>query len=448
MLKGYKEYREINTQWLPSIPKNWTSLKIGELFDQRRVIVSDKKYAPLTVGKMGVVPQLSTVAKSNDSDNRKLVKSGDYVINSRSDRKGSSGLSSYDGSVSLINIVLTPRAGDGRYYHYLLRSHYWVEEFYRNGRGIVADLWTTRFSEMKSIVLPIPSRPEQDQIGRYLDWKVSMINKYINAKKKQIELLKEQKQAIINQAVTKGLDPKVPMKDSGIEWLGKIPAHWEVVSLRRVAQSVKTGGTPNGASEESFSEDGADWYTPGDFTDDIFLKKSIRKLSKLGEKEVKFFPPNAIFIIGIGGTLGKVAVSKQVASCNQQINVIICKTFYNELFLAYYLKLVKSHIFNTAKYTTLPILNQEETKNIPVLLVGFIEQKNIIDYLITIENSLDIFISSLENQITFIQEYRTRLISDVVTGKVNVQNVRVPEFEMKNEAINKGEEDENNELEN
>jgi type I restriction enzyme S subunit len=197
MLKGYREYKEINLPWLKSIPQKWTSSKIGELFKERKVKVSDREYAPLSVGKMGIVPQLSTVAKSNDSDNRKLVKSGDYVINSRSDRKGSSGLSSYDGSVSLINLVLTPREGNGRYYHYLLRSHYWIEEYYRNGRGIVADLWTTRFSEMKSIVLPIPPSSEQDQIVHYLDWKVSMINKYINAKKKQIELLKERKQAII-----------------------------------------------------------------------------------------------------------------------------------------------------------------------------------------------------------------------------------------------------------
>jgi type I restriction enzyme, S subunit len=245
MLEKYGEYKEINTFWLHSIPINWVSAKIGELFEERKVKVSDKKYAPLTVGKMGVVPQLSTVSKSNDSDNRKLVKSGDYVINSRSDRKGSSGLSSLDGSVSLINIVLTPKEGNGKYFHYLLRSYYWIEEYYRNGRGIVADLWTTRFSEMKSIVLPIPPRPEQDQIVRYLDWKVSKINKFINTKKKQIELLKERKQAIINQAVTKGLDMKVLMKDSSIEWLGKIPAHWNNIKIKHIFKERVEKGYPD-----------------------------------------------------------------------------------------------------------------------------------------------------------------------------------------------------------
>lgn len=167
-------------EWFGSIPKRWDIQKISELFSERREKVSDKEYAALSVSKGGIVPQITTVAKTNAGDNRKRVCIGDFVINSRSDRRGSSGVSQYDGSVSLINIVLSPRAEyNGRFFHYLLRSHAFIEEFYRNGRGIVADLWTTRYSEMKSIYLPIPPRDEQDQIVRYLDWKVSVINKLI-----------------------------------------------------------------------------------------------------------------------------------------------------------------------------------------------------------------------------------------------------------------------------
>lgn len=167
-------------EWFGEIPQHWESEKIGALFTERRMKVSDKDYAPLSVAKIGVVPQLETAVKTDAGDNRKLVCKGDFVINSRSDRKGSCGVSKLDGSVSLINIVLTPRGQlSGGYTHYLLRSQPFAEEYYRNGRGIVSDLWTTRYSEMKSILLPVPPHDEQEQIVRFLDWKVSEINRII-----------------------------------------------------------------------------------------------------------------------------------------------------------------------------------------------------------------------------------------------------------------------------
>lgn len=181
-----------NPAWLREIPSHWDCKKIGSLFTERKVKVSDKEYPPLSVAKIGVVPQLDTAVKTDAGDNRKLVHIGDFVINSRSDRKGSCGVSELDGSVSLINIVLTLRnLWNSRYVHYLLRSQPFSEEYYRNGRGIVADLWTTRYSEMKSILLPIPPRPEQDQIVRFLDWKVASINKLISIKKKQLVTIQE-----------------------------------------------------------------------------------------------------------------------------------------------------------------------------------------------------------------------------------------------------------------
>jgi len=205
MMNPYERYKETNIPWVEKVPEHWKIERIGKLFLERKNKVSDKDYPPLSVTKMGILPQLATAAKSDDGDNRKLVQAGDFVINSRSDRKGSSGISSLAGSVSLINIVLVPRRDNNSFFmNYLLNSNSFIEEYYRNGRGIVADLWTTRFSEMKTIMLPVPPRDEQDQIVCFLDWKLSKINKLIESKKKQIVLLNEQKQAIINKAMTKG----------------------------------------------------------------------------------------------------------------------------------------------------------------------------------------------------------------------------------------------------
>ena len=158
-MKQYCEMAAVPTEWLYALPAHWDCKKIGSLFSERKTKVSDKDYAPLSVAKIGVVPQLETAVKTDAGDNRKLVCAGDFVINSRSDRKGSCGVADRDGSVSLINIVLTPRnEWNGRYVHYLMRSQPFSEEYYRYGRGIVSDLWTTRFSEMKSILLPVPPR--------------------------------------------------------------------------------------------------------------------------------------------------------------------------------------------------------------------------------------------------------------------------------------------------
>lgn len=199
-MQKYADYVTSQATWLGRLPTHWDCKKIGALFSERKVKVSDKDYAPLSVAKIGVVPQLETAVKTDAGDNRKLVRARDFVINSRSDRKGSCGVSELDGSVSLINIVLQPRKKmNNRYVHFLMRSQPFSEEYYRNGRGIVSDLWTTRYSEMKSILLPIPPREEQDQIVRFLDWKVSSINRLIGVKQKQIAALKEFMQAEIEK---------------------------------------------------------------------------------------------------------------------------------------------------------------------------------------------------------------------------------------------------------
>ena len=137
------KHKDSGVDWLGRIPSHWNLSRIGAQFYQRSEKVDDTEYPPLSVTKTGVVPQMAHVAKTDANDNRKKVCKGDFVINSRSDRKGSSGTSDYDGSVSLISIVLTPKNYSPRFAHHLFRSYPFQEEFYRHGRGIVADLWST-----------------------------------------------------------------------------------------------------------------------------------------------------------------------------------------------------------------------------------------------------------------------------------------------------------------
>lgn len=194
--------KDSGVKWIGMIPEHWKVNKIRSHFKERRVKVSDKDFQALSVAKIGIVPQLEDACKTDNGDNRKQVLKGDFVVNSRSDRKGSCGISPLDGSVSLINIVLRPFNILQEYVHYLFRSHNYIEEFYRNGRGIVADLWTTRYSEMRNIQIPVPPLYEQQEIVTYLDSKVANINQLCQAERSQIEKLKEYKQRLISDVVT------------------------------------------------------------------------------------------------------------------------------------------------------------------------------------------------------------------------------------------------------
>lgn len=189
--------------WVGKIPECWKVGRIGGLYELRNQKVSDKDFMPLSVTMKGVLPQLETAAKTNDGDNRKLVRVGDFAINSRSDRRGSCGISDYDGSVSLINTILKPRNRmNAKYYNWIFHTPMFADEFYKWGHGIVDDLWTTNWSEMKRISIPLPPLDEQQEIADYLDNKCAEIEQIIADKKSQIETLDGYKKSLIFEYVT------------------------------------------------------------------------------------------------------------------------------------------------------------------------------------------------------------------------------------------------------
>lgn len=190
-------------RWNTHIPIHWNVGRIRNYFNFRNEKVSEIDFAPLSVTKNGVVPQMENVAKSMaEGDTRKKVCKDDFVVNSRSDRKGSCGTSPMDGSVSLIYIVLEPTNIDPKFADYYFRCNDWVEEFYRNGKGIVADLWTTNYSIMRNIEIALPPYSEQREIAAYLDEKCGKIDAIIEKICTQIERLKELKRSLINEVVT------------------------------------------------------------------------------------------------------------------------------------------------------------------------------------------------------------------------------------------------------
>lgn len=426
-MKKYDEYtRTDEAIWYNTIPANWNSTKMREVFSERREKVSDKDFPPLSVGKMGVVPQLDSAVKTDNGDNRKLIKQGDFAINSRSDRKGSGGMSKYDGSASLIITVLKPHhALNVDFYHYLLRSHYFSEEFYRNGKGLVSDLWTTKWEEMRNIYIPIPPREEQDQIVRYLDWQVSRINHLIHGYQKQIKLLEEYKRSLTFIAATRGTSNNVQMKKSSIYWLPEIPAEWKEETLGHFFTPVKCkndGMQENNLLSLSYGKikqrdiNATEGLLPESFEGYNIIEKDdiVLRLTDLQNDQRSLRT-------GIATERG-IITSAYLTLRNHTDNL--------PKYLHYFLHAfdLAKGFYNVGASGVRQSLNWDTVKTLKILIPPLPEQARIITYIETQTQKIDTLKIEIEKNIVLLKEYRTRLISDVVTGQVDVRNVAIPDY--------------------
>lgn len=441
-MKTYESYKKTNTPWVQEIPIFWSFERIGSLFSERKTKVSDKDYEALSVTKKGILPQLATAAKSDDGDNRKKVVAGDFVINSRSDRKGSSGISSLTGSVSLINIVLEPRkANNSQFMHYLLKSNPFIEEYYRNGRGIVADLWTTRYSEMKTIMLPVPPREEQDQISHYLDWQLPKINKLLKTKKKLIALINEQKQAIINKAITRGIDDTVAMKDSGVKWIGKIPQDWQVNRLKRYCKVNASISHLIGKYQEN---DMLVFLPMEKVSTNGIINCSEKRPFSLVKSGYSSFAINDIIVAkitpcfenGKGACLDKLVTEIGYGTTEfitlRAYETILPKYLYYITKISWFRLLGADVMTGSAGQKRIP---SDFISNFTIGIPSTYQQQIIVNYIEETLSRLDVIITKLSTEINLITEYKSSLISSVVTGKIDVRNIVIPEFKVEDNLM-------------
>lgn len=418
----------INSEkWIKSLPNEWSITKIGNHFKCRNEKVNDTDYPPLSVAKQGVVPQIETVAKTDANDNRKLVLINDFVINSRSDRKESCGLSKLNGSVSLINHVLYQNGQD--YYMpfvgILFKNYGFAEEFYRWGHGIVADLWTTRWQEMKNIEIPLPPLKEQKLIFDFLTNRTSKIDQLISNQEEQIEKLKEYRQGIITKAVTKGLDPSVQMKDSGIESIGKVPSSWSILKSKYVFDKLVKG---SGITKQDISADGdIQCVRYGE----IYSKYDIsfcKSYSKTIEKKI----PSKVYLnygdIVFSGTgelieeIGKNIVYLGTEKCLAGGDIIVGKHHSNPNFLNYALYCSSSQIQKSKGKAKLKVvhISPAEIGNVFVAIPPLEEQAKIALYLDEKLSAINKLVGMKQLKIDNLKNYKKSLIYEYVTGKKRV----------------------------
>jgi type I restriction enzyme S subunit len=433
-LPAYSNYQNSGTPWLGNVPVHWAIRRLGYFFDERREKVSDRDYQPLSVTKFGIVPQLETAAKTDDGDNRKLVRTGDFVINSRSDRKGSAGASALDGSVSLINTVLCPTSEiDISFAHHLLRSVPFQEEYYRFGKGIVADLWSTNYSEMRNITLAVPSISEQRAIATFLGHETNKIDALIAEQEKLVTLLAEKRQATISRAVTHGLDPDAPMKDSGVEWLGKVPAHWMITRIKRLITLIEQGWSPQC---ENFSVEGAqEWgvMKVGCVNGGLFNASENKKLPLELTPIPAYSLRSGDLLISRANTrelVGSAAVVPQdfehLLLCDKlyrlRTNLEACMPEFLAAFLSIPAARAKIELEATGASSSMLNIAQSVILELSVPLPEITEQSAIMEFIDAETNKFDALKSKAERAIHLLKERRSAVIAAAVTGKIDVRD--------------------------
>lgn len=426
-----REMKDSGIEWVGAIPQDWQLSKIGSLYTQRNEKVSDKDYQPLSVTMQGILPQLATAAKTDDGDNRKLVRVGDFAINSRSDRRGSCGISPLDGSVSLINIILTPRtAMHPGYYNWLFHTTLFADEFYKWGHGIVADLWTTRWQEMKSITVPVPEYAEQKRIAAFLDAECAEIDAVLEKTRASIEEYKKLKQAVITQAVTKGVRGDRPMKNSGIEWIGEIPAEWDVVRQKYSWNTVESGVSVNAADKPVDNSEQYGVLKTSAVSKFVFIPTEHKQVN-LEEYGRVSCPVRADSIIAsrmntpeLVGACGYVQNNYPNLFLPDRLWQITFKDGLSPKYAWYYLSGIRVRQYisslSTGTSSSMQNISQSQYGNIFITIPSIGEQSEITKYLDEKCRSVDALIAKKQQYLTEIENYKKSLIYEYVTGKKEV----------------------------
>lgn len=438
MLKPYNEYRYFGLPWLEEIPSYWTMMRNKNVLIEKKEVVgsSANNYLLLSLTLNGVIARDMINAKGKfpkDFNTYKVVEPGNLIfcLFDIDETPRTVGLSPLNGMITGAYDVFQPVNINGKYLYYYYLSIDNVKGLKPLYTGLRKVINIQTFLGTK---LPVPPKEEQNQIVRFLDWKLAKINKLIRAKKKQIALLNEQRQVIIHNAVTKGVDPNVMMKDSGIEWISKIPTSWKKDKITRLFNIIGSGTTPSSGNSIYYENPTTPWINSGDlYSDTMYLSNTNKSVSQRAIDDysvLKIYPSNTIVIAMYGASIGNLAITEIPACCNQACCCLSEIDQRLDIKYAYYLlKACKSFWIEKSKGGGQPNISQDIIKQTWLPLPPKTEQIKISQFLSYYESHFHRAIETIKHEIILIQEFRTRLISDVVTGKVDVRDIEIPEYE-------------------
>ncbi|MGK0476323.1 MAG: type I restriction enzyme S subunit [Oleispira sp.] len=433
IIPKYQAYKESGVDWLGTIPCGWDIRRIKFIFSEINERSKNGSEELLSVSQYTGVTRKSDKLAENDLltnaetlEGYKKVIQGELVSNIMLAWNGSLGFSPFDGIVSpAYSVYRLLGENIQRYFHYLLRTEVYKAEYKRRSTGVIESrlrLYTDDFFDIRCLLPPVE---EQVVIANFLDQKTAQIDEAIAIKEKQITLLKERKQIIIQKAVTQGLDPNVPMKDSGVEWIGQIPEHWDVVKLKLLANKIVDGAhfTP------TYVDKGVPFLRVTDLSkmkDGLINWDNVRFIPEKEHKELIKRAKGEIgdVLISKNGTIGLTKVidwDKQfsffVSLCLIKLKAAISPHYFTSFFNS---PIVDMQIAYGSSRTSVTNLHLEKIKELLVVLPPLNEQLAIDDYISSISIGLDQAIDTQINQIENLKEYKVTLINSAVTGKIKV----------------------------
>ncbi len=430
---AYTNYKKANSDWLGSIPSHWEIYSGKRIFRASKIkaLVSDEQLAASQ--KYGVLPQ-SLMMELNDSkvmlalkgtDSFRHVDLNNFVISLRS-FEGGIEHSKYVGCVSPAYTVLeaVKQIAFG-YYKYLLKSAPYIAalqastDSLRDGKSI-------SYEQFGAIHLPITGAEEQAQIANFLDYETAKIDTLIDKQQQLIKLLKEKRQAVISHAVAKGLNPDATMKDSGVEWLGEVPEHWDVSKIKYYAK-IESGHTPSKTKEEYWINCNIPWVSLNDSKQlkvVDYIDDTEYKISELGmaNSSAHLLPEKAV-VFTRDASIGLSAITTRPMAVSQHLIAWICDEEYlipEFLLLVFYA--MESEFDRYTFGATIKTIGMDNVRSLTAAIPPIEEQSKIIHWAFSNVGKIKASLEKAENVISLLQERRTALISAVVTGKIDVRN--------------------------
>lgn len=440
MYKNYDEYTGISEKWITQMPSHWNMLRLKRILQirkERNNPIITTFILSLTANQ-GVVPISQKEGAGGNKPKDDLTKynvarSNDLLVNCMNVVAGSAGVSNWDGAISPVYYALFPRDNDACniwYYHCIFRLLTFQRSLLGLGKGILmhesstGKLNTVRMrismDYLNNVNLPVPPREEQDQIVRFLKWQTSKINTLIAAKKKEIRLLKEYKESSISYFITHGLSEQ-PMRTTDIYWLKEVPASWKETKLKHLLTKEKRN-VPEDAELLVCSNSGE------------VKKRGDSKMGLIASSDDIYQGVQAgdLLIHGMDTWHGAIAISDFDGMCTPVVHV--CTSHHSKRFIAYYLKMmaytkVFKAISNGVRQNTSDFRSWDKVANLLIAFPSVEEEEEIADYIDKIVKLTDLMSANYEKQIEQLHDLKHRLISDVVTGQVDVRGVKVPDYE-------------------
>jgi type I restriction enzyme, S subunit len=426
--RQYSSYKDTGVDWLGTVPTHWTLKPLWVLYRRVKRVGFPHEQLLSVYRDHGVIPKASRDDNfnkpSDDLSTYQLVVAGDLCVNKMKAWQGSVGISEHRGIVSPAYFTyMSLHSEDRRYLHYLLRSARYITGYLTISKGIRVNQWDLEPVLHSRLPVVLPRQDEQVAIAAFLDRETTKIDALVAEQERLIELLKEKRQAVIFHAVTKGLNPDAPMKNSGHAWIGTVPAHWDIVKMKWVA-TMDSGHTPDKKIPEYWDGDFA-WVSLNDtgyLKDHDYISDTAYRITELGmsNSSAHLLPKRAV-VFSRDATIGRCAITTKPMAVSQHFIAWICGEMLVPEYLLLRLRSMEPELESLTTGATVRTIGMPEVRTLVTPLPPIDEQRAIVEHVATLTSQHDALMSEVGRAIFLMQERRSALISAAVTGQIDVR---------------------------